>query len=420
MRRFALPPLCLLCSAPAVSSNICAQCRDDLIRLPGERCPRCAEPTLGGETCGACLAHSPSFDRVLVAHAYAFPLDRLIQSFKYSGNLPAAPLLAELMQEAIGEATLPDVIVPMPLSAQRLRERGFNQSLELARILGSQTGVPVDHEACVRLRHGEAQSSLPWGQRAANVRGRIRLHPGFQRAQRRGDRRRHDHRSHARGIVSGAAPLRRCADHRLDGCPHACDSHLTPADFDEAATAASHVRTYDQNGDRSMTTQLRGADALAQALARAGTRYLFSLSGNQIMPVYDAAIDAKLDIIHVRHEGAAVHMADAWGRLTGTPGIALVTGGPGHANAIGALYTALSSDSPLVFLSGHAPLNQLGTDAFQEMRQADMAAPVVKASWTAQSAPGSVRISRAPSTSRFPGGRDRSTSACRSTCSKPR
>lgn len=137
-----------------------------------------------------------------------------------------------------------------------------------------------------------------------------------------------------------------------------------------------------------MTTQLRGADALAQALARAGTRYLFSLSGNQIMPVYDAAIDAKLDIIHVRHEGAAVHMADAWGRLTGTPGIALVTGGPGHANAIGALYTALSSDSPLVFLSGHAPLNQLGTDAFQEMRQADMAAPVVKASWTAQSAAG--------------------------------
>ncbi len=171
MRRLALPPLCLLCSAPAVSSNICAECRNDLTRLPAERCPRCAEPTLGGEICGACLAHPPSFDRVVAAHAYAFPLDRLIQSFKYAGNLPAAPLLAELMQEAIGEETPPDVIVPMPLSTQRLRERGFNQSLELARILGSQTGVPVDHDACVRLRHGEAQSSLPWGQRAANVRG---------------------------------------------------------------------------------------------------------------------------------------------------------------------------------------------------------------------------------------------------------
>lgn len=134
-----------------------------------------------------------------------------------------------------------------------------------------------------------------------------------------------------------------------------------------------------------MTNQLRGADVLAQALARAGTRYLFSLSGNQVMPLYDAAIGTALEIIHVRHEGAAVHMADAWGRLTGQPGIAVVTGGPGHANAIGALYTATASDSPLVLLSGHAPLNQLGTDAFQEMRQADMAAPVVKASWTAQS-----------------------------------
>ena len=93
-----------------------------------------------------------------------------------------------------------------------------------------------------------------------------------------------------------------------------------------------------------------------------------------------------LTITHVRHEGAAVHMADAWGRLTGEPGIALLTGGPGHANGIGALYTALVSESPLVMLSGHAPLNQLGRGAFQEMAQADMARPVTKASFTARSA----------------------------------
>lgn len=134
--------------------------------------------------------------------------------------------------------------------------------------------------------------------------------------------------------------------------------------------------------------KLRGADILARALARAGVRHLFSLSGNQIMPVYDAALDARLAITHVRHEGAAVHMADAWGRLTGEPGIALLTGGPGHANGIGALYTALASESPLVMLSGHAPLGELGRGAFQEMAQADMAAPVTKASWTAQSAAG--------------------------------
>jgi acetolactate synthase-1/2/3 large subunit len=130
----------------------------------------------------------------------------------------------------------------------------------------------------------------------------------------------------------------------------------------------------------------RGADALARALSAAGVRHVFTLSGNHVMPVFDAALDAKLSLVHVRHEAAAVHMADAWGRLTGVPGIALVTGGPGHANAVSALYTALASESPLILLSGHAPLSELGKGAFQEMRQAEMAAPVTKASWTVRSA----------------------------------
>ena len=133
---------------------------------------------------------------------------------------------------------------------------------------------------------------------------------------------------------------------------------------------------------------VRGADVLARALALDGVRHLFSLSGNQIMPVYDAALDAGLALTHVRHEGAAVHMADAWGRLTGEPGVALLTGGPGHANGIGALYTALAAESPLVMLSGHAPLRELGRGAFQEMAQADLAQPVTKASWVAQNAAG--------------------------------
>ena len=131
---------------------------------------------------------------------------------------------------------------------------------------------------------------------------------------------------------------------------------------------------------------MRGADVLIGALARAGVRKIFTLSGNHIMPVFDAAYGAGISLIHVRHEAAAVHMADAWARLTGEVGVALVTGGQGHANAVGALCTARDSESPVVLLSGHAPLNELGLGAFQELRQADMAAPVCKASWTAQSA----------------------------------
>ena len=145
----------------------------------------------------------------------------------------------------------------------------------------------------------------------------------------------------------------------------------------------------------------RGADLLARTLAAAGVRQVFTLSGNHVMPVFDAALDAKLNLIHVRHEAAAVHMADAWGRLTGEPGVALVTGGPGHANALGALYTALAAQSPMVLVSGHAPLNELGKGAFQEMPQAELAKPLTVASWTAKSANGIGRdVARALSEAR--------------------
>jgi len=124
----------------------------------------------------------------------------------------------------------------------------------------------------------------------------------------------------------------------------------------------------------------RGADALAAALVSEGVKRVFALSGNHVMPVFDALIDSGVELVHVRHEAAAVHMADAHARLTGEAGVALVTGGPGHANAVGALYTALMAESPVVLLSGHAPLSELGNAAFQEMRQAEMAAVVTKAS----------------------------------------
>jgi acetolactate synthase-1/2/3 large subunit len=133
----------------------------------------------------------------------------------------------------------------------------------------------------------------------------------------------------------------------------------------------------------------RGADVLASSLARAGVRRVFSLSGNHIMPLYDALLDARIPIVHVRHEGAAVHMADAWARLTGEVGVALLTGGPGHANGVSALYTAGASESPVVLLSGQAPLGQIGRGAFQEMDQVAIAAPLVKHS-TCASSPQSV------------------------------
>src|SRR6476620_4550702 len=128
-----------------------------------------------------------------------------------------------------------------------------------------------------------------------------------------------------------------------------------------------------------MATDLRGADIVIKTLERGEYTSIFTLSGNHIMSLFDAAIESRLELLHVRHEAASVHMADAYGRLTGKPGIAWVTGGPGHANAVGALFTALGQETPMVLISGHTETDQLGKGGFQELRQVQMAEPVSKA-----------------------------------------
>ncbi len=156
--------------------------------------------------------------------------------------------------------------------------------------------------------------------------------------------------------------------------PKTCDSlHL----------AHSQRKQQDNTpGTRTRVDAMRLADQIAAALKAADVTYIFSLSGNQIMSLYDALLDHDIRIVHVRHEAAAVHMADAWARVTGTPGVALLTAGPGHANAISAMYTARGADVPILILSGHAPVALAGQSAFQEMDQVAMAAPACKAAMT--------------------------------------
>jgi acetolactate synthase-1/2/3 large subunit len=135
-----------------------------------------------------------------------------------------------------------------------------------------------------------------------------------------------------------------------------------------------------------MAETIRGAELMVRALKQAGVTRVFSLSGNHIMPVYDALFASGIEIIHTRHEAAAVHMADAWARLTGECGVALVTGGQGHTNAVAGLPTAQAGEVPVLLLSGHAPLGELGLGAFQELEQAQMAEPLCKAAFNATSA----------------------------------
>lgn len=123
-----------------------------------------------------------------------------------------------------------------------------------------------------------------------------------------------------------------------------------------------------------------GSQLVIAALRRQGVTTIFSLSGNQIMPLYDACIDAGIRIVHVRHEAAAVFMADAWAQVTGQIGVAMLTAGPGITNGIAPLYSAAQAESPVLLISGDSSVVEDGTGAFQEMDQVSITAPLTKRS----------------------------------------
>jgi len=169
-RCLRMPQRCLLCDAACRAKLICGPCDTALPRLARARCRRCATPIpLSGDAlCGGCLASPPNFDRLIAPFVYDFPVDALIRALKYGKRLTIARLLANAMAPVIDEAA--DVILPMPLSEARLRERGFNQAQEIARHLGRATGIHVQASLCRRVRDTPPQAALPWKQRARNVR----------------------------------------------------------------------------------------------------------------------------------------------------------------------------------------------------------------------------------------------------------
>lgn len=137
--------------------------------MPPTRCTTCALPLPGAGTCGECLRHPPFYDRIAAAAPYAFPIDALVQSYKYGGDLTLAGLLAARLARSLVADV--DAVVPMPLAPERLRERGFNQAQELARPLARALGLPLLAHACRKIRKTRAQAELQFAERARNVRG---------------------------------------------------------------------------------------------------------------------------------------------------------------------------------------------------------------------------------------------------------
>jgi len=162
---------CFLCRG-AARGILCPACDADLPRLAGTLCPRCALPSPGAALCGRCLADAPHYDATVAALAYRFPADTLVHALKFRSQLALAPLMGDLLIEAIRERI--DLVVPVPLSRERLRERGYNQAAEIARHVARERRARLELTVVVRERNTRAQADLPWSDRARNVRGAFR------------------------------------------------------------------------------------------------------------------------------------------------------------------------------------------------------------------------------------------------------
>ena len=165
----------MLCTASKGGDiGLCAECLNGLPWHRQPHCPQCGLTSSFNQFCGHCLKSSPAFDLTRALFRYEYPLDAMLQRYKYTHLLTMANTLGQLMADSFiagPDAIMPDVIIPMPLHQQRLQERGFNQAVEIAKVISKQLGLTLDTKSCIRVKLAPPQVSLPLKQRVKNMRG---------------------------------------------------------------------------------------------------------------------------------------------------------------------------------------------------------------------------------------------------------
>lgn len=151
--------------------GICHDCLQDMPWHTSAQCPQCAMSS-NGLLCGSCLNTRPHFDATYALFTYDYPLDKLLQHYKYKESLHLANTFAALWLDKHPVKNPPvDLIMPMPMHVTRLKHRGFNQALEIAKVISKQTTIALDYQACLRSKLTPPQASLPLKERIKNMRG---------------------------------------------------------------------------------------------------------------------------------------------------------------------------------------------------------------------------------------------------------
>lgn len=180
-----LPAYCVLCGSTAVSQqDICQDCYNTL-PLNNIACSRCAVPLSGVDAtdavCGQCLQTPPPYRRCISLLKYETPVDYLVRRLKFGKDLVCARLLGELFAAQLfdlyeKQQDKPEVIIPVPLHKTRLRERGFNQAVEISRIIAKRLQIPMDLSCCQRHKVTLPQAELPANKRKQNLNGAFSFH----------------------------------------------------------------------------------------------------------------------------------------------------------------------------------------------------------------------------------------------------
>src|SRR3990167_468778 len=167
---------CLLCDFLIDNTTfICNRCVNTLPHHEAG-CMRCGlfiEATSFNMLCGQCISKPRPFDHTFAVFNYTAPIPALIWKLKFHGDLSIAHLLGQywihFIEQHYTPNTLPDLILPVPLHHKRLKERGFNQAVEIAKPIGKHFNIPIDTRTCVRIKNTEAQSTMPAHKRENNI-----------------------------------------------------------------------------------------------------------------------------------------------------------------------------------------------------------------------------------------------------------
>lgn len=170
---------CILCEAKAHNTlGICAECWQDLPWQQNNSCPQCGLASQG-EVCGSCLSNPPFFDYTRALFIYQYPVDALLQAFKYQHQLHLGQTFANVSLTHFHPSNI-DCILPMPMHPSRLQERDFNQSLELAKGIAKHWQLPLALSHCQRIKNTPPQASLPLKDRVRNIKGAFRCDDYFK------------------------------------------------------------------------------------------------------------------------------------------------------------------------------------------------------------------------------------------------